>query len=378
MTEFPFHISARSGAARTGKLVTPRGEIRTPAFMPVGTAATVKALYMDQVASAGADIILGNTYHLMLRPGAERVAKLGGLHKFAGWRGPMLTDSGGFQVWSLAQLRKMDAEGVTFQSHIDGSKHRLTPARSIEIQADLLGSDISMQLDECTDFPCTHEEAKRSLELSLDWGRRSVEAFGQRETQTLFGIVQGSNFEDLREQSAKGVTAQGFGGYALGGLAVGEGHEQMCRTIDMTIPHLPDARPRYVMGVGKPIDLVEAVARGIDMFDCVLPTRSGRHGQAWTWDGPLNLKNAKFGEDTTPLDPESDCPASRDYSKAYLNHLFKAGEYLGPMLLSWHNTAFFQALMQRLREAISDGSFGELRAELSSRWAATASSPRGA
>ena len=376
MAVFPFEISGRTGAARTGKLITPRGNIRTPAFMPVGTAGTVKALYMDQVKATGADIILGNTYHLMLRPGAERVSRLGGLHAFSGWDGPILTDSGGFQVWSLAQLRKMDAEGVTFQSHIDGSKHRLTPARSIEIQADLLGADISMQLDECTDFPCSHEEALRSLELSLDWGQKSVDAFGARETQTLFGIVQGSNFEDLRERSAKGVLSQGFGGYALGGLAVGEGHEQMCRTIDMTVPHLPEDRPRYVMGVGKPIDLVEAVARGIDMFDCVLPTRSGRHGQAWTWDGPLNLKNAKFNEDLTPLDPESDCPAGRDYSKAYLHHLFKAGEYLGPMLLSWHNSAFFQALMKTLRSAIADGSFAQLRSELTSRWAQTASRPR--
>ena len=376
MAEFSFEISARSGSARTGKLVTPRGDIRTPAFMPVGTAATVKALYMDQVESAGADIILGNTYHLMLRPGAERVAKLGGLHKFSGWRGPMLTDSGGFQVWSLAQLRKMDAEGVTFQSHIDGSKHRLTPARSIEIQADLLGADISMQLDECTDFPCSYDEALRSLELSLEWGQKSINAFGERDNQTLFGIVQGSNFEDLRERSAKGVLSQGFGGYAIGGLAVGEGHVQMCRTIDMTVPHLPDDRPRYVMGVGKPIDLVEAVARGIDMFDCVLPTRSGRHGQAWTWEGPLNLKNAKFKEDPSPLEPQSDCPASSNYSKAYLHHLLKAGEYLGPMLLSWHNTAFFQSLMAKMRAAIADGSFANLRDELSARWAETASQPR--
>lgn len=376
MTKFPFNIHARSGAARTGTLETPRGDIRTPAFMPVGTTATVKALYMDQVKSAGADIILGNTYHLMLRPGAERLARLGGLHKFSGWSGPMLTDSGGFQVWSLAQLRKMDADGVTFQSHIDGSKHRLTPARSIEIQADLLGADISMQLDECTDFPCSHDEAKHSLELSLDWGQRSLDAFGARDAQTLFGIVQGSNYADLREQSAKGVVSQGFGGYAIGGLAVGEGHEQMCRTIDMTIPFLPDERPRYVMGVGKPIDLVEAVARGIDMFDCVLPTRSGRHGQAWTWEGPLNLKNAKFKEDITPLDPDSTCPASRDYSKAYLHHLLKAGEYLGAMLMSWHNTAFFQDLMQKMRDAIADGRFEDLRAELSERWASTASAPK--
>ena len=376
MAIFPFDIHARDGSARTGVLQTPRGDIRTPAFMPVGTAGTVKALYMDQVKSAGADIILGNTYHLMLRPGAERVKRLGGLHAFAHWEGPMLTDSGGFQVWSLAQLRKMDADGVTFQSHIDGSTHRLTPARSIEIQADLLGADISMQLDECTDFPCSHEEAERSLDLSLDWGQRSLEAFGARESQTLFGIIQGSNYPDLREKSAKGVVSQGFGGIALGGLAVGEGHAQMCATIDMTVPHLPDHLPRYVMGVGKPIDLVESVARGIDMFDCVLPTRSGRHGQAWTWGGPLNVKNAKFAEDTAPLDPAVPCPASQDYSRAYYHHLFRAGEYLGPMLLSWHNTAFFQALMAELRVAIAEGRFTALRAELSQRWAATRSQPR--
>jgi len=378
MATFPFEITATAGAARTGRLRTPRGDIRTPAFMPVGTAGTVKALYMDQVASTGADIILGNTYHLMLRPGAERVKTLGGLHAFAKWSGPMLTDSGGFQVWSLAQLRKMDADGVTFQSHIDGSTHRLTPARSIEIQADLLGADISMQLDECTNFPCTEQEAARSLELSLRWGERSLDAFGQRDGQTLFGIVQGSNFPALRERSAKGVVAQGFGGIALGGLAVGEGHQQMCDTIDFTVPHLPAHLPRYVMGVGKPIDLVESVARGIDMFDCVLPTRSGRHGQAWTWAGPINVTNAKFAEDLSPLDEAVDCPASREFSRAYLHHLFKAGEYLGPMVLSWHNTAFFQALMQEIRAAIAEGRFDALRAELSARWASTRSAPKAA
>jgi queuine tRNA-ribosyltransferase len=376
MTTFPFEIIATEGAARTGRLRTPRGDIRTPAFMPVGTAGTVKALYMDQVKDAGADIILGNTYHLMLRPGAERVKKLGGLHAFAKWSGPMLTDSGGFQVWSLAQLRKMDADGVTFQSHIDGSTHRLTPARSIEIQADLLGADISMQLDECTNFPCTEKEAERSLELSLRWGERSLDAFGSRETQTLFGIVQGSNFPALRERSAKGVVSQGFGGIALGGLAVGEGHQQMCDTINFTVPHLPDHLPRYVMGVGKPIDLVESVARGIDMFDCVLPTRSGRHGQAWTWDGPINLSNARFAEDLSPLDETVDCPASREFSRAYLHHLFKAGEYLGPMVLSWHNTAFFQALMAEIRLAIAEGRFEALRAKLAAAWATTRSAPK--
>ncbi len=376
MATFPFEITATEGRARTGRLRTPRGDIRTPAFMPVGTAGTVKALYMDQVKGAGADIILGNTYHLMLRPGAERVKKLGGLHAFAKWSGPMLTDSGGFQVWSLAQLRKMDPDGVTFQSHIDGSTHRLTPARSIEIQADLLGADISMQLDECTNFPCTAQEAERSLELSLRWGERSLDAFGQRQTQTLFGIVQGSNFPALRERSAKGVVAQGFGGIALGGLAVGEGHQQMCDTIDFTVPHLPAQLPRYVMGVGKPIDLVESVARGIDMFDCVLPTRSGRHGQAWTWDGPINVTNAKFAEDLSPLDEAVDNPASREFSRAYLHHLFKAGEYLGPMVLSWHNTAFFQALMQEIRAAIAEGRFEALRERLAAAWAPTRSGPR--
>lgn len=376
MATFPFEIKATAGAARTGVLKTSRGDVRTPAFMPVGTAGTVKALYMDQVAGTGADIILGNTYHLMLRPGAERVHRLGGLHKLAKWNGPMLTDSGGFQVWSLSQLRKMDADGVTFRSHIDGSEHRLSPARSIEIQADLLGADISMQLDECTDWPSSHEDAQRSMELSLRWGQMSLDAFGDREVQTLFGIVQGSTYSDLRETSAKAVAAQGFGGIAIGGLAVGEGHDAMCETIDMTVPHLPNAMPRYVMGVGKPIDLVEAVARGIDMFDCVLPTRAGRHGQAWTWDGPINIKNAKFSEDLSPLDEAVDSPASREYSRAYLHHLVRSGEYLGSMVLTWHNTAFFQSLMQTIRTSIADGRFEALRAELSQRWSHTRSKPK--
>ena len=379
MARFPFRISATDGAARTGTLETPRGTIRTPAFMPVGTAATIKAVYMDQVKETGADIILGNTYHLMLRPGAERVKKLGGLHSFAKWDGPILTDSGGFQVWSLSQLRKMDEDGVTFQSHLDGSKHRLDPARSIEIQADLLGADISMQLDECTDYPCSHEEAERSMNLSLRWGERSLDAFGDRSDQTLFGIVQGSNYPDLREASAKAVANQGFGGIALGGLAVGEGHDQMCRTIDMTVPHLPDDHPRYVMGVGKPIDLVEAVARGIDMFDCVLPTRSGRHGQAWTWDGPINLRNAKFAEDLSPVDERIDCPASREISRAYLHHhLIRSGEYVGSMVLSWHNTAFFQALMAEIRLSIAENRFKTFRKEMFERWKETKSAPKDA
>ncbi|WP_417495925.1 tRNA guanosine(34) transglycosylase Tgt [Maricaulis sp.] len=368
MSVFAYEIHATDGKARTGVLKTPRGDIRTPAFMPVGTAGTVKALYMDQVRDTGADIILGNTYHLMLRPGAERVKRLGGLHKFSTWQGPILTDSGGFQVWSLSKLRKMNEQGVTFQSHIDGSKHHLTPERSIEIQADLLGADISMQLDECTAFGCTPAEAKASLELSLRWGQRSKDAFGTRDDQVLFGIVQGSVFEDLRRQSAEGLKEIGFDGYAIGGLAVGEGFEQMCDVLDFTTPHLPVERPRYLMGVGKPIDLVEAVARGVDMFDCVLPTRSGRHGQAWSDYGPINIKRADFIEDDTPLAPEIDCPASRDYSKAYLNHLFKSGEYLSAMLISWHNIAYFEHLMARIRAAIAAGEFEAFRREFRAKW----------
>ncbi|MEN0652452.1 MULTISPECIES: tRNA guanosine(34) transglycosylase Tgt [Hyphobacterium] len=368
MTAFPFTISATDGAARTGAIETPRGAIRTPAFMPVGTAGTVKALYMDQVKDAGADIILGNTYHLMLRPGAERVHKLGGLHRFSGWPGPMLTDSGGFQVWSLASLRKMSEDGVQFSSHIDGSRHMLTPERSIEIQADLLGADISMQLDECTPFPCEKDEARASMELSLRWGKRSKAAFGERDGQNLFGIVQGSVYDDLRRESAERLIETGFDGYAVGGLAVGEGFETMCSVLDAVVPHLPGDRPRYLMGVGKPIDLVEAVARGIDMFDCVMPTRSGRHGQAWSDYGPVNLKNARFAEDVQPLDESLDCPASRDYSRAYLHHLVRSGEYLAAMLLSWHNIAYYQSLMARMRAAIAAGRFAEFRREFGARW----------
>jgi queuine tRNA-ribosyltransferase len=365
---FPFTLHASDGEARTGVLETPRGAIRTPAFMPVGTAATVKALSVDQVAATGADIILGNTYHLMLRPGPERMSRLGGLHHFMRWEKPILTDSGGFQIWSLAGLRKLREEGVEFRSHIDGSKHMLSPERSIAIQADHLGADISMQLDECTVYPCTHEEAESSMQLSARWAARCKAAFGERETQALFGIVQGSVFPELRQESAACLTEIGFDGYAIGGLAVGEGHERMLEVIEATAPHLPADRPRYLMGVGKPIDLLESVARGVDMFDCVLPTRSGRHGQAWTWDGPINLTNARFAEDLSPLDPESDCPASRDYSKAYLHHLFKAQEILGQVLLSWHNIAFYQALMARMRAAIAQGRFAALRAELRARW----------
>ncbi|WP_300529496.1 tRNA guanosine(34) transglycosylase Tgt [Maricaulis sp.] len=369
MSAFPYTIKATDGAARSGVLTTSRGEIRTPAFMPVGTAGTVKALYMDQVKETGADIILGNTYHLMLRPGAERVKTLGGLHNFSTWKGPILTDSGGFQVWSLSKLRKMSEEGVTFSSHIDGSKHSLTPERSIEIQADLLGADISMQLDECTAFGCTKDEAASSMELSLRWGARSKAAFGERSDQALFGIVQGSVFDDLRRESAERSIETGYDGYAIGGLAVGEGFELMCQVLDFTTPHLPVERPRYLMGVGKPIDLVEAVARGVDMFDCVLPTRSGRHGQAWSDYGPINIKRAEFIEDETPLNPELNCPASRDYSKAYLNHLFRSGEYLSAMLLSWHNIAYFEDLTARMRAAIEAGEFEAFRAQFNARWA---------
>ena len=362
MTEFTFQIDATEGAARTGVLKTARGDIRTPAFMPVGTAGTVKALYMNQVKAAGADIILGNTYHLMLRPGAERVKRLGGLHEFGGWKGPILTDSGGFQVWSLSKLRKMSEKGVEFQSHLDGSKHMLSPERSIEIQADLLGADISMQLDECTNFPSTHEEAAKSMELSLRWGRRSLEAFGDRETQTLFAIVQGSTFADLRKISAEAsveakVNGLGYGGYAIGGLAVGEGHDAMLETLDNVVPFLPHIRPRYLMGVGKPIDLVESVARGVDMFDCVIPTRSGRHGQVWADRGPFNIKSARFSEDLSPLDETINCPASQDYSKAYIHHLVRSGELLGAMILSWHSIAYYQNLMSRMRTAIATGTF---------------------
>jgi len=373
---FPFQIAASDGAARTGTLVTSRGVIRTPAFMPVGTAGTVKALTVDQVAETGADILLGNTYHLMLRPTAERVARLGGLHRFMRWDKPILTDSGGFQVMSLGAISKVTEEAVTFQSHIDGSRHVLTPERSIEIQADLLGADISMQLDQCVSWPAEEDAARAAMALSIRWGARSKAAFGARDTQALFGIQQGSTFPHLRRESSQRLIETGYDGYAIGGLAVGEGHAAMCEVLDYAPALLPPERPRYLMGVGKPIDLVEAVARGVDMFDCVLPTRSGRHGQAWTWAGPVNLKNARFAEDDTPLDAAIPCPASRDYSKAYLHHLVRADEILGQVLLSWHNLAFFQALMAEMRAAIAEGRFEAFRrafhAGLDSREAAPA------
>jgi queuine tRNA-ribosyltransferase len=366
MAAFVFDIHATDGAARNGTLRTPRGDIRTPAFMPVGTAGTVKALTVDQVRAAGADIILGNTYHLMLRPGAERIGRLGGLHRFMRWDGPILTDSGGFQVMSLSKISKVKEDSVTFQSHIDGSRHVLSPERSIEIQADLLGSDIVMQLDECVAWPATEQRAAEALRLSARWGARCRSAFGHRDTQALFGIQQGSTFEALRRESSERLIEIGFDGYAIGGLAVGEGHAQMVETLDYAADLLPADRPRYLMGVGKPIDLVEAVARGVDMFDCVLPTRSGRHGQAWTRSGPVNLKNAGFAEDDTPLDATSDCPASSDYSKAYLHHLVKAEEILGQVLLSWHNVAFFERLMADMRQAIAAGTFAQFRRDFAS------------
>ncbi len=356
---FPFEVNATDGAARSGVLKTTRGEIRTPAFMPVGTAATVKGMLPEQVKDLGADIILGNTYHLMLRPGAERIARLGGLHEFMRWDGPILTDSGGFQVMSLAGLRKMSEEGVSFQSHIDGSKHMLTPERSMEIQA-ALGSDIVMAFDECTPFPATEEEARKSMELSMRWARRSKVAFDEKDgASNLFGIVQGGVYPKLRKQSAEELTTIGFDGYAIGGLAVGEGQDLMFQVLEDTIPHLPGARPRYLMGVGKPDDLVGAVSRGVDMFDCVLPTRSGRNGQAFTWRGPINLKNARHTDDPRHIDASSSCPATRDYSRAYLHHLVKSNEILASILLTWNNLAFYQELMRAMREAIEAGAFHE-------------------
>jgi queuine tRNA-ribosyltransferase len=344
-----FDIHATDGAARTGVLRMARGEIRTPAFMPVGTAATVKAMRVEDVRATGADVILGNTYHLMLRPGAERIAALGGLHAFMRWDRPILTDSGGYQVMSLAELRKISEEGVAFASHLDGSRHMLTPERSMEVQR-LLGSDIVMAFDECTPHPATHEVAAKSMELSMRWAKRSKVAFGENEA--LFGIQQGSMFEDLRRLSSDALTQIGFDGYAVGGLAVGEGQAQMFEVLDYAPAMLPADKPRYLMGVGKPDDIVGAVLRGIDMFDCVLPTRSGRNGQAFTWDGPVNLRNAKHRDDPAPLDPGN--PATADYSRAYLHHLVKSGEVLGAMLLSTHNICFYQQLMAALRAAIAE------------------------
>jgi queuine tRNA-ribosyltransferase len=367
--EFSFHVEATAGAARTGVINTPRGDVRTPAFMPVGTQGTVKGMYPEQVRATGTDIVLGNTYHLMLRPGAERVARLGGLHAMMRWPHPILTDSGGFQVMSLAQLRKIDAEGVTFRSHIDGSVHQLTAERSIEIQA-LLGADIVMQLDECVRLPCSDAEAERAMRLSLAWAERSQRAFGPGAGRALFGIVQGGENAALRVESARALAAMGFPGYAIGGLAVGEPQAVMLRMIETVEPHLPADRPRYLMGVGTPDDLIHSVARGIDMFDCVMPTRAGRHGTAFTRFGRVNLRNARHADDIRPLDPESSCPAARDYSRAYLHHLVKAGEMLGMMLITWNNLAYYQGLMAGLRQAIAAGRLADFAAAARAGWLA--------
>jgi queuine tRNA-ribosyltransferase len=347
-----FRVLATDGAARAGTLTLGRGGAPTPAFMPVGTAATVKAMTPDMVAGTGAAIILCNTYHLMLRPGAERVARLGGLHKFMGWEKPILTDSGGYQVMSLSELRTIGENGVTFRSHLDGSPHELTPERAIEIQ-NLLGSDIAMVLDECTPFPATEAEAARSMRLSMRWAERCKAAWSGQPGRGLFGIVQGGTYPALRRESAEALRAIGFDGYAVGGLAVGEGQQAMFDTVEATVPHLPAERPRYLMGVGKPADIVGAVKRGIDMFDCVLPTRSGRTGQAFTRLGAINIRNARHAEDPRPLDEACRCPACRQFSRAYLHHLVKCGEILGPMLLSAHNVTYYQDLMAGLRAAIA-------------------------
>jgi queuine tRNA-ribosyltransferase len=353
MSAFRFDIAGTDGMARTGVIHTPRGDIRTPAFMPVGTAATVKAMLPGSVRETGADILLGNTYHLMLRPGAERIARLGGLHKFMNWPRPILTDSGGFQVMSLAALRKISEEGVRFQSHIDGHAEFLSPERAMEIQR-LLGSDIQMVFDECPALPATHETIEKSMALSMRWAVRSKVAFGEQPGRACFGIVQGGTFADLRQRSAQALREIGFDGYAVGGLAVGEPQSAMFETLEATVLHLPVDRPHYLMGVGKPDDIVGAVERGIDMFDCVLPTRSGRNAQAFTWDGTLNLKNARYAEDTGPLDPACGCPACRQFSRAYLHHAVKSGEIIAAMLLTWHNLQFYQDLMAGLRDAMAD------------------------
>ncbi|MGR3454438.1 tRNA guanosine(34) transglycosylase Tgt [Pseudooceanicola sp.] len=355
-TAFSFELAAADGRARTGLIRTPRGQIRTPAFMPVGTAATVKAMMPESVAATGADILLGNTYHLMLRPGAERVARLGGLHRFMNWDKPILTDSGGFQVMSLAELRKLTEEGVTFRSHVDGSKHFLSPETSMEIQR-LLGSDIVMCFDECPALPADDARVAESMRLSMRWAARSREAFGDRPGHALFGIQQGGVTEELRGESAEALKVIGFEGYAIGGLAVGEGQAAMFGVLDYAPGMLPEDKPRYLMGVGKPDDIVGAVKRGVDMMDCVLPSRSGRTGQAWTRRGQVNIKNARHADDPRPLDEHCTCPACRNYSRAYLHHVFRAGEMISGMLLTWHNLHYYQEIMQGMREAIAQRGF---------------------
>ncbi len=369
MANFSYQLSAQDGKARTGLISTPRGDIRTPAFMPVGTAATVKAMLPDSVRATGADILLGNTYHLMLRPGAERVARLGGLHKFMNWDHPILTDSGGFQVMSLASLRKLTEAGVTFKSHIDGSKHELTPERSMEIQR-LLGSDIVMCFDECPALPADRSVLAESMRLSMRWADRSKQAFGDRPGHALFGIMQGGLEMDLREESALALREIGFDGYAVGGLAVGEGQAAMFDVLDYAPDLLPQDKPRYLMGVGKPDDIVGAVKRGIDMMDCVLPTRSGRTGQAFTRRGVVNIKNARHAEDPRPLDEQCSCPACRNYSRAYLHHVFRAQEMISGMLLTWHNLHYYQEIMDGMRQAIAAGTFSDWEASFHAQRAA--------
>ena len=363
---FAFELGATDGQARTGVIRTPRGEVRTPAFMPVGTAATVKAMMPESVRETGADILLGNTYHLMLRPTAERIDALGGLHRFMNWERPILTDSGGFQVMSLAGLRKLTEEGVTFKSHIDGSKHELTPERSMEIQR-LLGSDIVMCFDECPALPASDDEVARAMRLSMRWAARSKDAFGDRPGHALFGIMQGGVTQDLREESAKALVEIGFDGYAIGGLAVGEGQEAMFGVLDYATGYLPEDKPRYLMGVGKPDDIVGAVKRGVDMMDCVLPSRSGRTGQVFTRRGVLNIKNARHQDDPRPLDEACTCPACRNYSRAYLHHVFRSQEIISSMLLTWHNLHYYQEIMAGMREAIAAGTFGAWEAEFDAR-----------
>jgi len=350
---FKFEINKKYGNARTGVITTAHGAIKTPAFMPVGTAGTVKAMLPESVASTGAEIVLGNTYHLMLRPTSERINKLGGLHKFMNWNKPILTDSGGFQVMSLSKIRKITKNGVTFQSHIDGSKHELTPERSMEIQH-LLGSDITMIFDECTPFPATHEETADSMRLSLGWAERSKKSYQKRDGYALFGIQQGGVYRDLREESAHELSKMDFDGMAIGGLAVGEGQDMMFEVLDYSVPMLPEDKPHYLMGVGKPEDIIGAVMRGIDMFDCVIPTRSGRNGQAFTRLGVINIRNAQHAENSSPLDNKCTCPACKNYSRAYLHHLVKCGEILGSMLMTWHNLQYYQDLMAEIRKAIEE------------------------
>jgi queuine tRNA-ribosyltransferase len=360
MTRFKFHVHATDGDARTGVIDMRRGEIRTPAFMPVGTAATVKAMKPEAVRETGADIILGNTYHLMLRPGAERISRLGGLHSFMKWDRPILTDSGGYQVMSLSELTKVSEDGVAFASHLDGSRHLLSPERSMEIQR-LLGSDIVMAFDELVPATATRDEAAQAMQRSMRWAKRSREGFDRgtehAANSALFGLQQGGLDEQLRQESAEALIEIGFDGYAIGGLAVGEGHEAMCAVLDYAPGQLPEEKPRYLMGVGKPDDIVEAVRRGVDMFDCVLPTRSGRTGQAFTADGPINIRNARFAEDQLPLDADCPCATCRNHSRAYVHHLVRSGEILGAMLMTEHNLSFYQSLMQGLREAIGEGRF---------------------